>query len=830
MGVKINVMKQNILDEAYSQLITNYPAFAQFIVKYSLDEINPDGSEALGSFKLLISGIDLTIPIIYRDGNVDCVSYIGYDNTGRYYALTKLLYNKLVNSISNSIGQVLTKDDMKDKEGEIAVDKGIIGSLFATPMTYSPKVASDNYTKEVSTDEIISGFKTLKFKKIGLPGINKTASNEDSSLLSDMAFKDKEFAKSIVKIASKNETVKKMIEMVSDYSEIERYAKLSDISKIASANKKPVVYFTRDEIRSLPEYEKEKAFKKIATQGFYVKNSDVLTKVAEINSPTLKEIVKESFLKNLSEVTDSGVYTLFDKELNPYTYVVASKLGDNKKIMLSSDNVCDYLSDSKNPIMGIKKDEYGMSIDSIIKLHIKKWIDENPSSEKGGVLLANNGNEIFYIKYWSGDLIKLKNGRIVIEQDFGPIKQVVVVPNGEITRIIRNNDILYIPEKNAFFIKDDAFYNSSNKCVLFRSEDINNLMLTKTAEVIQRRDGKIEYNGDYYSKEGFVIKLANEGYKEEEISKIIKEAAKQPDTVTPLYQLNEQMSQLIQMAQQQQLTMQQVMMLIAQMKQSIDIQTSTLQQFATAGAMAGQQPSAEGQTEPADIQELQNGNTQPASSNGSTPQDAQQSQSEDQDKLNKISELCQQIGQDPNQLIQAAQQQGLSLDDLLVQLENYVAQVQNSQQGGQQPQQQPDAQPQPDDLQAQQMADAGTQQQGMQADNGPQTPPVDDNGFMVQNIDPEMLEQLKEIADKKVLESAIISYLATLDTPVAVIKSYIEQLKDGVNGMVRVLMIIDSNYHKMLDSVSDGMLSSFLNKGKALSKKMTDFIINLEGI
>jgi len=815
MGVKINVMKQNILDEAYSQLISNYPAFAQFIVKYSLDEINPDGSEALGSFKLLISGVDLTIPIIYRDGNVDCVSYIGYDNTGRYYALTKLLYNKLVNSISNSIGQVLTKEDMEDKEGEIAIDKGVIGSLFATPMTYSPKVASDNFSKEVNFNDVLNGFKTLKFKQIGLPGISKTASNNDSSMLSDIAFKDKEFAKSIVKIASKNKNIKRMIEMVSDYSEIERYAKLSDISKVASANKKPVVYFTKDEIRTLPEYEREKAFKKIATQGFYVKNSDVLTKVAEVNSPTLKDLVKESFLKNLTEVSDSGVYTLFDKELNPYTYIVASKFGEDKKMMLSSEKVCIASGKNDNPVMGIKKDEYGMSISSIIRLHIKKWLEENPSSEMSGFLLINNGNEISYIRYLVGELIKLKNGRIVIEQSFGPIKQIVVVPNNEITRIIRNNDILYIPKDNAFFVKEEAFSCSRNKCDFFRSEDINSFMLTKTAEVIQRRDGKIEYNGDFYSKEGFVIKLANEGYKEEEICKIIKEAAKQPDTVTPLYQLNEQIAQLIQMAQQQQLTMQQVMMLIAQMKQSIDIQTSTLQQFATAGAIAGQQPSEEEQN--IDINN----------------QDQQQIQPNEQEKINRISELCQQIGQDPNQLIQAAQQQGLSLDDLLVQLENYVAQIQGAQpqeQQIQQAQQEPAAQIQPDTLQTQQEGDIGVQQQVNQADEDLQTPEVDDNGFMVQNIDPEMLEQLKEIADKKVLESAIISYLATLDTPVAVIKSYIEQLKDGVNGMVRVLMIIDSNYHKMLDSVSDGMLSSFLNKGKALSKKMTDFVINLEGI
>ena len=109
-------------------------------------------------------------------------------------------------------------------------------------------------------------------------------------------------------------------------------------------------------------------------------------------------------------------------------------------------------------------------------------------------------------------------------------------------------------------------------------------------------------------------------------------------------------------------------------------------------------------------------------------------------------------------------------------------------------------------------------------------PAVDDNGFMVSNITPEVTSVLKELADKKVLESSIVSYLSSLNTPKSTIKSYTEKIKEGVNGMVRVLMIVDSNYHKMLDNVSEGALSSFLNKGKALSKKMTDFVINIETI
>ena len=83
------VMKNKILEVAYQQLTSEFPSFAQFVVKYSLDEIDNDGKSAIGSFRLIIGKDVFTIPIIYRDGNVDSTSYIGNDKSDRYYSLTK---------------------------------------------------------------------------------------------------------------------------------------------------------------------------------------------------------------------------------------------------------------------------------------------------------------------------------------------------------------------------------------------------------------------------------------------------------------------------------------------------------------------------------------------------------------------------------------------------------------------------------------------------------------------------------------------------------------------------------------------------------------------
>ena len=123
-------------------------------------------------------------------------------------------------------------------------------------------------------------------------------------------------------------------------------------------------------------------------------------------------------------------------------------------------------------------------------------------------------------------------------------------------------------------------------------------------------------------------------------------------------------------------------------------------------------------------------------------------------------------------------------------------------------------------------------QQGQQ-DNGqqnPELPPTDDNGFLINNIDPKVLKTLEDLANKQVAESAILSYLTDIENPKSVIKQYSEQIKNGINSLVRILLMIETNYNTLIKSVSETTVASFLNRGKSLARRLTDFYINLENL
>ena len=821
MGVDIKVLKQNVLDEAYKNLTNLYPGFAQFIAKYTISDINPDGSMAIGSFSVIISGKNLTIPIIYRDGSVDSTSYIGDDDSGRYYALTKTLYNKLINTISNALGTVVTQDDVKKNKGDNVTDQGIIGSLFATPMTFSPKIASLMSKKasvDVDYDSVVNGFRRVKFKKLGL--VKEASYNSEDSILMDIAFNNKSFAKNLLKMAS-DEKISPILESVGvDKNELKNILESFRFTKIASEiNTKPIVYFSYNELNGLSTKEKIEAIEKIATDGFYIKNSNKLTKIAS-NLDNVKSEIKNILLKKVQEVNSPGIWTVFDSNFNADTAIVARSYKEVHKfpesmnrsdmLFVSGDSIT-QINTKATGVVGIKKDNHiGMSFLDVLNIRLKPVLSNEKSYDN--LIVANNKDIMYFRAYDLSEPVRIKD-RIIfdISIPLADYNQIIIAPDNEISRIIINNGILYVPKSNAFFVK------SSNIRKFVTIKDIEDDFFTKTASVVFRDDGKYMYGNSVLNSKQLVVKLANEGYNADSIKSIIKQAADNKNIETPLIALNNQTAQIMSQIQTQTLNTQQIMVLLAQIKQSIDNTNALLSQ--------SMQP----------VQQIQDGGMQQYGSGSDDAQNVQQQSGsgdtqtpqpqQNQDELvNQISQYASMLGQDPQQLIQQAQAQGMSLEDLLTQLQNYAAQSQQAQA----PQQDQQAQaPQDPNMSPDGMVGVGS---GSGSASGNSDVQVDDNGFMQQNIDPEMLATLKELADKKVLESSIISYLSTLDTPQSTIQNYVEQIKDGVNGMVRVLMIIDSNYKKMLDVVSDGILSSFLNKGKALAKKMTDFVLEVEAI
>jgi len=774
--IDINVLKKNILEEAYKKLLSEYPDFIQFIVKYSIDEVNEDDGTAVGSFILLINETPLTIPIIFRDGNVDCTSYIGYEETGRFYALTKMLYNKLIKSISAGFGRLIDK-----KEGENEpVDKGVIGSLFATPNTFSPKVAA--LLEEYSTDVTEEVIETL-VKKASYGEVNKQL--PAPTLVLDLAYKSKPFAETLLKEASAQTPVGELLRETIGLSEIKKVASFHLLTKEASYTG-PAVYTNRDLVLNfLPQSEQSIALQKLATQGFYVKN-ELHEKVASFKKLTYRDIFKQSLVKNLEETKSTGVWNVFRKDGDLETIVIAQELNDfTAKKLLIFNSKGETVTREPFPV-GIKhknKDLY-----KTIKMTLHSLVT---SPEKANyVICVTSDNDVVVTPIFPSEGITKVNGKN--KYVFSKYDSVDYIITDEVSRVIKNQGNYYLPYDRCIFVNAKPLANIP----YYTYNDFDKFAIDARIELYYSpRDNSYLVNGSKLREPQLAVKLAHLGYPESEINEIIKTAKANPEQTIPLIELNNQMAALLNMIQNQTLTLQQVISILASLKQSVDAQTQLLYQSQQA-------------TQDMQAQQVQADQSQQAQT--------QQQTTQDENVTNQIVQLCQQLGLDPNQIIQQAQAQGMSMQDLLVQLQNAV-QVQ-----AQQPAQ---AQQTAQDMQAQQVQ--AQQAQNQEQQNSPQ---VDENGYVVNNLTPEILETLREISDKKILESALISYLASLSTPLGDVKQYVEDIKTGVNGLIRILLIVDTNYKKLLESVSDSVLSSFLNKGKSLAKKMTDFIIEVENI
>ncbi len=214
---------------------------------------------------------------------------------------------------------------------------------------------------------------------------------------------------------------------------------------------------------------------------------------------------------------------------------------------------------------------------------------------------------------------------------------------------------------------------------------------------------------------------------------------------------------------------------------------------------------------------------------------------EDQQIQQQIMEVAQSVGADGQNIIQGGTQQGLALPQILEQLQQEVAQVQ---QGGQAPQAGGQAQPMdpqaggtgqaPMDMdpamQAPGQAQAQSQPQGPSQVPGQGPSEATPEGLQEQgyntNMSPQILDQLQSVADKDVLNASIIQYL--IDTPDAkgVVSQYLDDVERGVNGLAKTLLTVEIQRQNFMKDVSEGKLTSFINGGKTILNRLTDFVID----
>ena len=791
MKANQEIIKKNILEVANQQIAENYPKLMPFIIRYNLNTIDEKNNSAIGSFSVLIKQQLLTIPIIYREGNVDATSYIGDDTNGNYYALTKLLYIKFINEAVNDLGKVVSN---KSSDKEPPIDKGIIGSLFATPMTFSPKVAALNeFSTEAPTtlDKIASSLKMAPIKaQKGLP---------KADMIMDMAFKSPEFADSIIKKASENSELSKIIKATLDIAELKKY---SNLTKIASYKKAPTVYFTMDQIRDLPKEKKQKAFQKIATEGFYIDNA-LDEKIVTNDLQKIAQTISNTIYSNLTEITNSGVWTAFTTDMNPINIIAARPLlARVKKPILFTKDLATIEGDSSINLLGIPFTNFDKKSFDIIFSNTKNAIQAHKDNKSYNLFIVIPNTEIVFTR---ADLIKTSEGYVnPVNGTLGATSFKRILITNNVSRIVNMQGTLYVPMDLAIFVPTARETSDVNNYLnTLNVQDLINKKLP-IIKIASTSPDTFLLNKKVYSKRGVIIKLAQAGYKADSIKEIIKTAASSPATEQLLLGLNQQMAHLTQIAQQQTLAMSQISQILASLKKDFE-DVKKLNQVTVA-----QQAQAQ-----------------------------QQAQGQQAQLLQAISQMATEVGANPQELIAHAQSQGVSLEDLYSQLSNFIQQAQAQQQEAQpqQPQaqqaqaQQQEAQPQqPQAQQAQGQQQEAQAQQPQAQQAQAQGPATDTNGFMLDNISPQVLAVLEDLANKQVTQSAILSYLTDIDNPKSVVKQYSEKIQQGITGLVRILLIIELNYNDLVKNINVSKVSSFLNRGKSLAKRLTDFYINLENL
>ena len=156
-------LTQLIHDEAMKQLAENYHELLGKLIKIDVDHVEEDLSYAVGAAYFMVGGRVIFAPVIYRDGQVDSISYIGDTENETLYGLTKKMYKRIISSTKLEFGKALDKKE----HDRLLIDKGIIGRLFATPQTISPKVAGDDdYQDNIIIDMLNSPVFSSAFEKL----------------------------------------------------------------------------------------------------------------------------------------------------------------------------------------------------------------------------------------------------------------------------------------------------------------------------------------------------------------------------------------------------------------------------------------------------------------------------------------------------------------------------------------------------------------------------------------------------------------------------------------------------------------------------------------
>jgi len=771
----ISKLKELIRTESVKQVSENYNELLPKLIRVEVDNISDDASVAVGAMYFMINNRVLFIPIIYRSGAVDSISFIGDVETEMIYGLTQKMYKRLMSSGKDmNFGKPMSKPEME----RAIIDKGIIGRLFATPQTFSPKVASDNHFDAVEFIKEAAQYD----KKAVFRAHEKLLENPEKMEFLKLAFGE-EFVQEIEKVASDVARVDKIRSLDTNKT----------ITKIA-------------ELNSIPEHKRRDAAASIAKYGFYKLAEDKSDKKGFIREVPKFGDVLVNVKGSMEILKEPGIYNALTRDFSLVPVVVAREPFSNnnyiyysgsKKLVKSTDYVKRFTKETTRGHLGRKTEDFiGLEAQAIgedPRGHISAVMGETEPTKAQYAFLLGNKDDITAV---SIDSVTRVGDKLVISSngfgmDYDNSVEIIV---GEKYGYTQSGDKIYIHPNHILFVgkQENGPYrsHSGNGQDTFSSlmtVDGMHSPIVKTASIDMRYSaGRFHHNDGVYQKHEIIEKLANDGYDLEEIKNFVKMAEKSRGSEVTLESISKELKKVVQEIQEQKMT-------ISQMAQMIQ------------GAQQGD-IGADNQNE----------------------------------TVQQIAELAQSVGADPQAVIEAGRKQGMSDDEILTQLQQEVQQVQ--QQQGAQPQQD-GGQPQPQQVdengdqapsQLQQQNVDDTQGQPMQGGDGAATGQgqntdvqnLQAEGYNV-NMNPEMINQLKEIADKDVLNATIISYLFDADDAKGVIQSNIEDIRRGVNGLGHTLLMVDIQRETLENKIGQKQLSVFLNRGKLLLNRLTDFLIDV---
>ncbi len=745
-------LKALISSEVNKQLAENYQELLSKLVKIDVEHMEEDMSYAIGAAYFMIGGRLIFTPIIYRDGGVDSISYIGDVENDKLYGLTRKMYKKMTSVIANDFGEVMSKKN----EERASVDSGIVGHLFATPRTYSPKTAGEGNDAIIISAMDNSGFRA-RFKEL--------MSSEDYSDVMGGVYGDH----------------------VTD-----RARDLDSFSKVAS--EVPIVaskrrYETIASLRSLPMEKRASAAIAIAEDGFF-QDGVVLNKVAAVSMPKFGEQLIAA-KGNTVIANTPGSYKFIKKDYSLIDGFIA-RVAFSENLMLVIEDGVRYIKNGFHSgqweegdagaagFLAIEGSSFispSKTVSTVLNKYHAKAKNKDKSElavygHKGtkhrSIIISPNTEEIYIFSIDSNPIaVGDKEVYLSASYDAQDI-EIIIDPNCR--RFMRQEGrVLCSPSmvsKSTHSIY--GRFEGDVKASLMSTADIGN-SIVKTAEFsVGYKAGAYSVDGEAMKRESFNEVLQAKGFNNRAIGRITKVAEASQGSEVPMQEMSQTLKAILAEITENKHTMSQVLQLMGE---------------------------ARGQ----------------AAKDG-VPQE------DDPATLQAIQEMATMLGASGEEMIAQAKEQGIPLKEIASELEAVV-----QQKGGQQ---NPNAQPQPQPQQEGMPVPGGQQQDpnGQQA-NAQGIPGLQGEGFN-QNMTPEMIQQLKEISDKDMFNAAIISYFVDANNANDIIGRYIEEIDGGVVAMAKVMLFIETQKGKMTETIGEKQISVFINRGKNILNRMTDFVID----